>query len=70
MDNLDEAQCIQGAGGGGGGGQQGQDGGGVELGPRWQNFRYLRCATLTAVLLAPALPPEHREFKTSTFHGQ
>ena len=33
--------------------------GGVELGPRWQNFRYLRYATLAAVLPAPALPPEH-----------
>ena len=33
---------------GGGGGRQEQERGGVELGPRWQNFRYLRYATLTA----------------------
>ena len=33
----------------GGGGRQEQRGGGVELGPRWQTFRYLCYATLTAV---------------------
>ena len=31
--------------------QQGHEWGGVELGLRWQNFRYLRCATLTAVFV-------------------
>ena len=40
---------IKGSGEGGkGGGCQEQSWGGVELGPRWQNFRYLRYATLTA----------------------
>ena len=29
------------------------------VGPRWQNFRYLRYSTLIAVLPTPALPHEH-----------
>ena len=46
---------------GGGWGKQDQVWGGGELGPRWQNFRYIRCATLAAVLPSPALPPEHNK---------
>ena len=48
-----------------GGGCQEQSWGGVELGPRWQNFRYLCYATLIAVLPTPALPPEHTKAKLS-----
>ena len=61
-------EIIKGWGGNrkGGGGQE-QRWGGVELGPRWQNFRYLCYATLTAVLRAPALPPEHTKDMNVTF---
>ena len=51
------------------GGHQEREWGGAELGPPWQNFRYLRYATLTAVLHAPALPPAHSEDGVFTFRG-
>ena len=45
-----QKQQRTGEGEGGEWGQQDPGWGGVELGPRWQNFRYLRFATLTAAL--------------------
>ena len=36
-------------------GAAGQEWGGVEHGPRWQNFHYLRYATLTAIWTFPLI---------------